>query len=84
MSKEKKCCACLETLPIDAFSKDRTRKDGKYMYCRKCNSKLRKGIIEPISRRRARSPMKKTYNMEILRFNECMKLFKPIKGEKQS
>ncbi|MDX2532289.1 endonuclease domain-containing protein [Streptomyces scabiei] len=34
----KHCNRCGETKPVDQFSKDRNRKDGKNPYCRTCNS----------------------------------------------
>ena len=38
----KRCSACTETLPHDAFSKDRTKRDGLRSRCRPCYAVTRK------------------------------------------
>jgi hypothetical protein len=35
---EKTCTGCKETQPIDNFYKDKNRKDGHYVRCRKCQA----------------------------------------------
>lgn len=33
---EKRCSTCTETLPLDAFNRDRSRSDGRQRICREC------------------------------------------------
>lgn len=35
----KLCRKCNETKPVDAFTYDKTRKDGRYLHCRECEKK---------------------------------------------
>lgn len=61
----KTCVRCKQSLPRDAFHNAKNRSDGKYPYCRKCNSDWRKArdAADPIAadERRAR---KKAYDAQ--------------------
>ena len=38
----KRCAKCGQTVPIDRFNADRTRKSGRYPYCKRCTSRIDK------------------------------------------
>lgn len=39
------CRCCHKELPLSAFNKDKSRKDGYYIYCRECSHKKQKESI---------------------------------------
>lgn len=61
---EKRCGRCAETLPVDAFNKDRSRANGLQSFCRECQKgnytrgENRQKALERSARYRAENPEK--------------------------
>jgi hypothetical protein len=53
----KRCRICKERKPVDAFYRDRSRRDGLQSYCKECNSAIEK--------KRRRNPVERARSVQL-------------------
>lgn len=70
----KKCIKCLEVRELNMFFNCRTRKDGKYPYCKLCRKEIDKNIIKDEKRKRLDSmrKLKHRYGLSIADYEKML------------
>lgn len=63
----KRCAKCKEEFPLDIFTRDRSRKDGRYPYCKPCHRATQRAITTPEQKRERyeRTMAKRAANTEL-------------------
>ena len=70
----KKCLNCKKLKYFDSFSRNKKRKDGLYVYCRKCVSEKYKKWYKKWSKENVRTPIRLKIKKKCL---ICKILFRP-------